>query len=177
MLLERRQLLKQLLFASAAVTFVPSCLINHQKPGIRLKHITVNDTQEALLARLLSAIIPDTDTPGSKALHADLFAWKMLDDCSPKADQEKFIKGLNELAQFAQQKTGQFFNKANPEQVDQVMQLLESKNGVSESLKGFYWMAKRLAIEAYTNSEFYMTKVQVYEQIPGRFHGCVKASF
>jgi hypothetical protein len=168
-------LLKQLLFASTAVTLVPSCLLNNQKSAVPLKHITVNETQEAMFASLLFAIIPDTDTPGSKALHLDLFAWKMLDDCTSKAEQEKFLKGLNEFAQFSQKITNNFFNKANLEQVDQVMQLLESKKDISESLVMFYKMSKRLAIQAYTGSEFYMTKVHIYEQIPGRFHGCIKA--
>jgi hypothetical protein len=52
---------------------------------------------------------------------------------------------------------------------------IELKKDKKDPLFEFYQKAKGLALYAYTSSEYFMTKVQVYEQIPGRFHGCVKA--
>ena len=92
----RRLLLKQILFVSTTAAIIPSCLFDKHKTGILLKHIQVSPEQEANFASLLATIIPETETPGAASLHADLFAWKMLDDCSPKIDQDKILKGLND---------------------------------------------------------------------------------
>jgi hypothetical protein len=175
MIIPRRSLLKQLLFVSATVAIAPSCLFDKHKTGIPLKHMQVNSDQESVFASLLATIIPETDTPGAASLHADLFAWKMLDDCSPKSDQDKILNGINELNLYSQTKFGQFFNRATAEQRVQILTEIEAKKDISKSLIAFYQQSKRLALHAYTSSEFFLTKVQVYEQIPGRYHGCVKA--
>jgi len=175
MIIPRRSLLKQLLFVSATAAIAPSCLFEKHKTGIPLKHMHINSDQESVFASLLETIIPETDTPGAASLHADLFAWKMLDDCSPKSDQDKILNGINELNLYCQTKFGQFFNRATVGQRIQILTEMEAKKGVSKSLIAFYQHSKSLALQAYTNSEFFLTKVQVYEQIPGRYHGCVKA--
>jgi hypothetical protein len=85
------------------------------------------------------------------------------------------LNGLNELNQFSQTEYGQFFNRATNEQREKLLQKIEGHKDIKDSLFDFYQKAKGLALYAYTSSEYFMTKVQVYEQIPGRFHGCVKA--
>ena len=175
MIIQRRLLLKQLLFVSASAALVPSCLLDKNKSGITLKHFHISTDQETTFASLLSTIIPETETPGAASLHADLFAWKMIDDCSSKEDQDKILKGINELNLFSQAEIGQFFNKATNEQRENILTKIEQMKDKKESLFVFYQKSKGLALHAYTSSEFFMTKVQVYEQIPGRFHGCVKA--
>jgi hypothetical protein len=37
----------------------------------------------------------------------------------------------------------------------------------------FFNTTKGLTIQSYIASEYFLTKVQVYELIPGRYHGCV----
>lgn len=175
MIIHRRSLLKQLLFVTATAAVAPSCLFDKHKTGIPFKHMHVSPEQEAAFASLLATIIPETDTPGAATLHADLFAWKMLDDCSSKTDQDKILKGLNELNLYSQTKFGQFFNRATNAQRIQIITELEANKDKSNSLAAFYRQSKGLALHAYTSSEFFLTKVQIYEQIPGRFHGCVKA--
>lgn len=175
MIIHRRSLLKQLLFVSATAAIAPSCLLDKHKTGIHLKHMQVSPEQEAVFASLLATIIPETDTPGAATMHADLFAWKMLDDCSSKTEQDKVLKGLNELNLLCQTKFGQFFNRASDAQRVQILNELEANKDKTNSLVAFYHQSKGLALHAYTSSEFFLTKVQPYEQIPGRFHGCVKA--
>jgi hypothetical protein len=164
-----------MLFVSAAAAIAPSCILDKHKSGIPLKHMKVSSDQEAVFASLLSTIIPETETPGAASLHADLFAWKMLDDCSAKSDQNLVLNGINELNLNCQTLVGQFFNRATEEQRIQILTEIESKKEKQKSLYAFYQKAKGLALHGYTSSEFFLTKVQVYEQIPGRFQGCVKA--
>jgi hypothetical protein len=176
MMIQRRLLLKQMLFVSATAALAPSCLFDKHKTGIPLKHFQISPEQESTFASLLATIIPETDTPGAASMHADLFAWKMLDDCSPKVDQDKILNGLNALNSYSQAECGQFFNRATNEQRVKILHQIELRKDIKDSLFEFYQKSKGLALHAYTSSEFFMTKVQVYEQIPGRFHGCVKAS-
>lgn len=173
--IHRRLLLKRILFVSATAAIAPSCLFDKRKTGISLKHMHVSPEQETTLASLFATIIPETETPGAASLHADLFAWKMLDDCSPKVDQDRILNGLNELNLFSQTECGQFFNRATNEQRERLLKKIELHKDIKESLFEFYQRSKGLALHAYTSSEYFLTKVQVYEQIPGRFHGCVKA--
>ena len=173
--IQRRLLLKQILFVSATAAITPSCLFDKHKTGILLKHMQVSPEQEATFASLLATIIPETETPGAAILHADLFAWKMLDDCSPKTEQDKILKGLNDLNLLCQTEFGQFFNRVSDEQRIKLLKEIELRKDKKDSLFEFYQKSKGLALHAYTSSEYFMTKVQVYEQIPGRYHGCVKA--
>jgi len=174
-MIDRRTLIKQMLFVSATVAIAPSCLLDHKKSGLPLKHMKVSTDQESVFASLLATIIPETDSPGAASLHADLFAWKMIDDCSPKKEQDSIIKGINELNQFCQSQTGQFFNRATDAERIAIVQSIEKRIDKKDNLANFYHRAKSIAIQAYTSSEYFLTNVQIYEQIPGRFHGCVKA--
>lgn len=164
-----------MLFVSATAAIAPSCLLDHKKSGLPLKNMKVSSDQEAVFASLLATILPETETPGAATLHADLFAWKMIDDCSPKKEQDKILKGINELNQWSQSQTGQFFNRATEAQRVALLQEIDARKDKKDSLSEFYHRSKSLALQAYTSSEFFLTKVQLYEQIPGRFHGCVKA--
>lgn len=175
MIYHRRALLKQLLFVSATAAISPSCLFDKHKSGISLKHITVSSDEEAVFASLFETILPDSETPGAKSLHLDLFAWKYLDDCRTKDDQNKILKGLQQLNLFSQKEQGSFFNRSSIEQREKILTRIEQLKDPKNSLFEFYLMVKGLAIQSYTSSEYFMTQVQLYEQIPGRFHGCVKA--
>ncbi len=176
MLHARRQLLKQLLFVSAGAALLPSCLLLPQKKGLRLKHISVDADQEMLFSAFADTLIPTSDTVGALEVHADLFVWKMLDDCSSKQEQEIFLKGLNAFSAAFQKQNQLFFNNANPAQRLAFMEKFESEKGSKEPLVSFYYDAKQRLIQAYSGSEFFMTNIQVYEQIPSRFHGCVSIS-
>jgi len=173
MVIHRRTLLKQLLFISASVTIIPSCLYHEKKTGLVLKHFKVSTDQEATFSALFDTILPDTDTPGALKVKADLFAWKILDDCSSTSDQEIILKGLNELNTFSLANYNIFFYKLTRLQREKLIKEIEDKKDKSNLLLNFYQKAKGLAIYGFLNSEYFMTNVELYEQIPGRFFGCV----
>lgn len=174
--ISRRQVLKQILFVSAGSALIPSCLLLPQNKGLQLKHISVSTDQEMLFAAFADTLIPKTESAGALDVHADLFVWKMLDDCTPKEEQDKFLKGLNAFSSAFQKQHQHFFNNAaTPERLAFLEQLEASKDN-EDPLVIFYTKAKQRIIQAYTGSEFFLTNVQVYEQIPSRFHGCVPIS-
>ncbi len=174
-MLSRRKLIQQMVIMGTGIVLVPSCLSDKSKSSILLKNLAINSEEENELAELCETIIPKTATPGAKDLSAHLFVLKMVDDCYPKADQEKFLKGMASFQAFVKSNTGKDFVNCN---------LLEKKSVIEKSFDlkfdtsemfAFMKTVKRYTIQAYTGSEFYLTKVQVYQLIPGKYKGCVPA--
>jgi len=171
--INRRTAIRQFLFVSAGVALLPSCL--HDEPGssVLLKHFTITGNQEKLLAELAETIIPTGATPGASAASAHLFALKMLDDCYSKEQQQKFLKGLQQLDDASGTASGHRFVEATPAERSALLTSIERKQAPGDELNYCYGEMKRLTIQAYTSSRFFLTNVRVYELVPGRWHGCV----
>ena len=62
--------------------------------------------------------------------------------------------------------------KKTPQRRPENAAVLEGSKDTN-SYNHFYNVTKRLSVQAYTTSEFYLTKIHVYEMVPGRYHGCM----
>ena len=173
--LSRRQALKQFAFVSAGLALVPSCMQDRSKATLLLKKIKVLPADEAMLAELCETIIPKTETPGAKDLSAHLFLLMMVDDCNSKEEQDAFLKGMSAFNEFNVKTTGKSFMDATAKERIKVLEAIELIKEKDSLIAEFLKDVKRRTIQAYTSSEFFLTKVQVYELIPGRYHGCVSA--
>lgn len=173
MSINRRTAIRQLAILSVGAALLPSCLQPHAKPSVSLKNFTVTGDQEKLLEELAATLIPTDTTPGARDVSAHLFTLRMVDDCSPKTDQEKFMKGLAAFDEASKTASGKSFAEASPAQREALLSAIESKKLPGEELNFFYSTTKKLTILAYTSSQFFLTKVEVYELVPGRWHGCV----
>ncbi len=171
--MNRRSSLKTLLIISAGAALLPSCLQDEKKSSNSLKNIKINGKDEELLSDLSETIIPKTDTPGAKDVSAHLFALMMIDDCYAPADQDKFVKGLKDFEDFSKKKFDKSFLKCSQSEKEEILKSIESKKDVQENVSFFYNSMKRLTIQAFTSSKYYLTKVQVYQLVPGKFYGCV----
>src|SRR5450631_3849188 len=110
----RRTAIRQFLFVSAGVALLPSCLHDEPRSSVLLTHFTITGNQEKLLAELVGTIIPTGETPGASAVSAHLFAHKMLYDCYTKEQQQKFLRGLQELDDASMEASGHRFVEASP---------------------------------------------------------------
>ncbi len=128
---------------------------------------------ENLLAELSESIIPKTSSPGAKDISEHRFVLKMFDDCRSKEDQEKFFAGLIAFEKQAEKISVKSFIKQAPVERKAVLDEMEKNKDSKEDIFGFYKTMKRLTIQAYSSTEFFLTKVQVYELVPSRYHGCV----
>ncbi len=173
MTINRRTALRQLVFLSAGAALLPSCLHNSSKSAILLRNFTVDNDQEKLLEELSATLIPTTSTPGAREVAAHLFVLKMLDDCSTKEDQVKFMKGLQAFGDAARAASGTSFADSSPARREAFLDSVDGGKTGDETVQFFDSTAKRLTIQAYTSSPFFLTRVQVYELVPGRWHGCV----
>jgi hypothetical protein len=171
--MKRRTVLKQMLYVTGGVLVLPSCLHNKSKASLLLKNISVDGDEEKIMAELCETIIPATDTPGAKDLSAHLFALMMVDDCYKKDDQQKFIRGLKAFEEKSKKAYNKSFATSSPAEKATLLNELEAGKDSKDDLAYFYGVTKKHTIQAYTTSKYYLTKVQVYELVPGRYHGCV----
>jgi hypothetical protein len=125
------------------------------------------------LAALTEALIPTTSTPGARDVSAHLFVLKMMDDCFSPQEQTKFFKGMRQLEDQAHATLGTSFAASAGPRRESLMQTIEAGKAPGEELGFFYSTTKKQTILAYSSSSWFLTKVQVYELVPGRFHGCV----
>ncbi len=133
----------------------------------------VNEGQERLLIELAGILIPDTGSPGASSISAHLFVLKMMDECHTKEQQQKFLKGMQQLDEASHTACGHSFVEAPYKDQAALLTLTEDKKMTGDELNYFYGEMKRLSIQAYTTSKYFLTNIQVYELVPGRWHGCV----
>lgn len=173
--LKRREAIKQLFCLTAGVALIPSCMSDQSKSAFLLKNIKISAEEEAMLAAVCETILPKTSTPGAKELSSHLFVLTMVDECRKKEDQLQFIRGMKAFQDKCQAYKGKDFTSSTPEDKKAILEAIIAEKDDSTDLKYFFKTVKGLTIQSYTASEFFMTKVQVYELIPGRYHGCVPA--
>ncbi len=129
--------------------------------------VPVNAEQEAFLSELADVIIPTTSTPGAKAAGVEKFIVRVMRDCFPKEDQEKFYAGLTQLNTDSRTAFGKSFVELDASQKIQAVKSLTTSN------KDFFLRVKELTVTGYFTSEIGATKAMEYLPIPGRFEGCV----
>lgn len=174
-MINRRKLLKQFVIMGAGMAIIPSCLSDKNKSSILLSKIKINGDDEMMLAELCESIIPKTATPGAKDISAHLFVLKMVDDCAKKEDQEKFMSGLTAFNDFCKKSTSKNFLECKSTERKKILSELTANKDEKSLPADFFKTVKRYTIQAYASSEFFLTKVQVYKHIPGKFKGCVPA--
>ena len=160
--MNRRSAIRCYVSISAGILLLPSCL-NEKKPA----------GKETLIAELAGTILPKTDTPGAKDLAAQLFVLKMVNDCTSKEDQQKFLKGMEAFTAACEKTSGKSFIDCTPEQRTAFLQQIETATDKKTDQHFFYNMVKHFTIQAYTSSKFFLTTINVYKLVPGRYHGCV----
>ena len=171
----RRDTLKQLAFISIGMAIIPSCLSDRSKSSMLLKNLSISPANEAMLAELCEIIIPKTNTPGAKDISAHLFVLTMVDDCANKEQQQTFLKGMEDFNSLCKSTTGKMLVDCDANEKQKITNAILAIKEEDTPLKHFLGMVKGRTIQAYTSSEFFLTKVQVYELVPGRYQGCVPA--
>ena len=138
---------------------------------------------KALLAALCDTIIPATDTPGARDTGAQDFIIKMIRDCTPRKEQNNFIRGLREIQSHCQSSYGLPYQRCSQDQQTAALAHFEEKskpyNGklgkVELRLMGrpFFSILKDYTIQGYCTSQQGATMGLNYVYIPGSFKGCI----
>ena len=172
----RRDALRQCFIITVGAALIPSCVQEKRKPLITLKHLDLDGNQQQLITELCETIIPATDTPGAKDTYTHLFVLKMLDDCTPKEEQEQFVKGMKEFEKMTKKKFDLSFGECSVSQRNELVSNLASNTNnkeVPEDVSAFYKTMKKLTVQGYMTSKYYLTNIRVYKLVPGKFYGCI----
>lgn len=172
--INRRSAIKQLFIISAGAAILPSCVNNEKPASHTFSNIPMTAKEEEMLAEISSTIIPTTDTPGAKEVSAHLFALRMVNDCYKKEDREKFIKGFRQFQDNVQQQYNKTYTQCTAPERQQIISAIAAKKDNGDDAAYFYKTFKRFTIQAYTSSEYYLTKVDEYKLVPGKFIASVK---
>ena len=129
--------------------------------------VVVDGERQKLLAEVADTIIPTTDTPGAKAAGAESFVIRVMRDCYPLGEQEKFYAGLAALDADCQTAHGKGFADLDAAGRKEMLAAAAKKNGA------FFKVLRELTVAGYFTSEIGATQALEYLPIPGRFEGDV----
>jgi hypothetical protein len=127
--------------------------------------------EQELLAEIVETILPQTDTPGAKALQVHQFALRMIQDCYGEAAQATLAQGLTAVDQIAQGAFSRDFMTCDTAQRTAVLSHMHQSDVKAE--KQFVDLIKGLTIRGYLNSEYVQMNLSGYNMAPGFYHGCV----
>ncbi|MCP5815817.1 gluconate 2-dehydrogenase subunit 3 family protein, partial [Klebsiella pneumoniae] len=65
------------------------------------------------------------------------------------------------------------FTDCTASEREAIVKGLDTTKSGDADLDYFFTITKKLAVQAYTTSEYFLTKVQEYKLVPGPSYGCV----
>ena len=135
-----------------------------------------SDSDINLLDEVGEVILPRTEqSAGAKDVEIGLFMKSIVTDCYSKKEQDVFKKGMKELDRISRNAFSRNFLELDQNEKYGLIVKLDketSANKKNESLQ-FFKMMKQLTIWGYFTSEQGATKALRYNQIPGKFIGCI----
>jgi hypothetical protein len=174
--MNRRKAIKLILLGSASVT----SLISYKwLERIKTTEFTYLIDKQDLLAELAETIIPETDTPGAKAVQVEEFILRMLRDCTDARSLSNFIIGLQELEAFSLLTYKHSFTSCTAGQKETILKEFEDRAKSFRGILGkieikimgrpFFVLLKSYTVMGFCTSELGATQALKYEAIPGRF--------
>jgi len=188
--MQRRELFR-LLGAGAALPVFDSNLLAafqdaHPKSNYNLR--TLNPHQNATVVTMTDLIIPETDTPGAKAVRVNEFIDLILTDWAHEDERTKFLSGLDNLDKRSNEIFGKNFIDVTPPQQEVLLHELDQRYSIDREdraahpfvrrphnaqLTGdFFGVVKRMTLYGYYTSEVGFTQELRKQIIPGTYHGC-----
>ena len=134
------------------------------------------ESEVALLNEVGDTIIPETDTPGAKAVDIGAFMAMMVVDTYTEKDQKVFKEGIEKLRSGFEEEFGHSFMEAKPEERQQYLTKLNaglSSDQKSDEPSYYFRMMKELTILGFFSSEIGSTMALRYIETPGRYEACI----
>ncbi len=188
--MQRRELFR-LFAAGAALPVFDSNLLAafqdaHPKSNYTLR--TLNSHQNATVVAMIDLIIPETDTPGAKAVRINEFIDLILTDWAHEDERQKFLSGLESVDKRSNVIFTRNFIDVTPQQQEVLLRELDLhwardreerathpyvRHTHNEQLTGdFFGVVKRITLYGYYTSEVGFTQELRKQIIPGAYHGC-----
>ena len=188
--MQRRELFR-LLGTGAALPVFDSNLIAmfqdaHPKSNYTLR--TLSPHQNATVVTMTDLIIPETETPGAKAVRVNEFIDLILTEWAHEDERKNFLSGLDDVDKRSNAIFGKNFIDVAPVQQEILLRELDQRYAIDREdrathpfvrrihnpqLTGdFFGVVKRLTLYGYYTSEVGFTQELRKQIIPGAYHGC-----
>ena len=125
------------------------------KPGV------LTAAQNEMVVTLIELIIPQTDTPGAKAVGVNRFIDRVLLDAAP-AERERFFRGLSWIDQRSRMLFDSDFTAASPSDQAALLTRLADTNAAPGDRDGVEFFH---AIKSMTISGYYTTEVGLRQEL------------
>ncbi len=138
-----------------------------------------NSDDVTLMDEIAETIIPETNTPGAKAAKTGDFMAIMVKDCYTPEDQQVFLAGLKDIDNQASTGYKKKFMALNNEQKKELLNQLDNtqkehqKNKAKKEPAHYFRMMKELTLLGFYTSKIGGTDVLTYQEVPGRYDGCI----
>jgi hypothetical protein len=163
------------LSASTVAGVVAGCEARRVAAGA-WKPRALTSEQAELVATIAEHILPETDTPGARAVGVHQFIDAMLADAYPDPERRRFLAGLADVDARARQTCGQAFLQCGTTEQRTLLEQLDRETFASPpegSAVPFFRTMKELTLLGYYTSEVGATRELRHAPVPGRFEGCV----
>jgi hypothetical protein len=138
------------------------------------------DSDVALMDEIGETIIPETTTPGAKAVGIGNFMAMMVLDVYTEQDQEAFQDGLKSIRNDFDKQYGHSFMEGTPEERQQFLGKLNEglyiqtdADKQDDKPTPYFRMLKELTLLGYFSSEIGSTQALRYIETPGRYDACI----
>ena len=169
--MKRRDVFSNLGLGVLGVMAVPAWAHGWSAASLPQDTLGLSAVQGDLLEDLAETIVPETNTPGAKSLEIAKFIKTMVADTYSPDDKDRFKQALVKVDEVSKLLYGISYSDCS---TPQKLHLLQGLNISSDKdQKWFFGTTKRLAVQAYTSSEYYLMNVAKFEFAPGRYLGCV----
>ena len=185
MAIDRREALRRTAMIMGGALSAPSIMavLNGctAKPELNWTPSFFNEEQAILIMELAEDIIPQTATPGAKALGRPRCIEEMVGARFAQDDRDKFMAGLAQFDQDCLAATGDTYLDLDLEHRVEYLKKLNAE--INKNIyharftpnkeKTFFWMLKELTLTGYFTTEVGATQVLQHKAIPQEYKGCV----
>ena len=138
----------------------------------------LSSEQLELVATIADHILPETDTPGARAVGVHQFVDAMLAEGYADPDRARFIAGLADVDARARAACGRPFLECARAQQRAVLEDLDRETFAQPAPPtsteiAFFRTFKELTLVGYYTSEIGATRELHHQPVPGRYDGCV----
>ncbi len=162
--IDRREALRRAALVLAGV--IAGCEAR-RSPAAGWRPRALSTDQADLVATIAEHILPETDTPGARAVGVHRFIDAMVAEAYSADERQQFLTGLEGLDDRARRAHGRAFLACTAS--DQLAMLGE----LDRAADPFFRSLKELTLVGYYTSEIGATRELRHVAVPGRFEGCI----
>ena len=143
-------------------------------PDKQIEGLNFGPDDITFLDELGDTIIPETDTPGAKAVGIGSFIVMMVKDTYNADQQKAFVDGLNMIRkEFKSEKGTDFVGAPAEDRLAYLNGLYEQYKTSENKEPQVINMLRDLTVLGYFSSEIGATQALNYVEVPGRYDGCI----